>query len=216
MAPPPRSTNSGIAARVHRRKPRRFTSSVRSQMSMSMASASVSPVITGTDRSAALAWQRSTPPNSSHARRKSALTDASSAMSKPTAMAVPPAEVMRVATSLAAASFTSPTTTRAPSSPSRSDVAVPMPPAPPATTTTLSSSPRIGSASRVHPLREPDVVGHLCEDDLEVIADRDRVRIDRVQRFAGGGDDVADETDRGVVIQLDNDNVVGRLLAVGG
>src|SRR5438105_2091689 len=88
------------------------------------------------------------PPKASTAAAISVATDASSATSNGTAIAVPPLEVMLSATSLAADSFTSPTTTFAPSSARRVLVAVPIPPAPPAITTTLSLSPRIGSASR--------------------------------------------------------------------
>src|SRR3954447_26565195 len=204
----------GIACRVHNRKPRRFTCIVRSQMPRSMSSASVSPMITGTDRSAALAWHTSTPPKVSTAAPINERTEASSAMSNGTAMAVPPAFVMQSATSLAAASFRSPTTTRAPSSPSRNDVAVPMPPAPPATTATLSVSPRIGSVWRGGPVWEPHVVGDVAEHHLQWVADLDGVGLDRVERRVRLEHDVADEADGGIVLELHDDDVVGGLLAV--
>src|SRR5947209_2125459 len=170
-----------------------------------MSTAFVSLPTTAGERSAAFAWQTSMPPNASTAVLISACTDSSSATSTDTAIAVPPAAVMPSATSLAAASFRSPTTTRAPSSASRREVALPMPPAPPATTATLSWSPRIRRASRERPLREPDVVRHLAEDDRERGTDLDRVGVDRVEGSTGARYDVAHEADRGVVLQFHDD-----------
>src|SRR3954470_9964024 len=70
-------------------------------------------------------------------------TESGSARSNSTAVAVPPATEISSAVCCAPSVTMSPTTTRQPSAPSLIAVAAPIPLAPPATTATLPSSPRI-------------------------------------------------------------------------
>src|SRR4051812_47013039 len=132
----------GMAWRVQRRNPRRFTAMVRSNTPRSTSTASVSLRIAASVMSAALACTRSTPPNASTAMAMSAPTLSSIEMSNSAEIARPPPSRMAAATTSALSAARSPTTTCAPSSPSRTAVAAPMPEPPPAITTTLSVRPR--------------------------------------------------------------------------
>jgi len=92
--------------------------------------------LASTEVSAALLSRTSTPPNVDTAVSNRSRTDDSSWRSISTARAVEP---IAFAVAVAAAMFTSPTTTDAPSEARRFAVAAPIPVAPPTTTATLPS-----------------------------------------------------------------------------
>src|SRR5437660_460423 len=64
------------------------------------------------------------------------------------------------------------------------------------------------------PPREADVVDPV-EDHFDRLADGDGRRIDLVDLTVRTGDQVARETDRRILLELDDDRVVRRLLRVG-
>ena len=142
-APPPRFREPRGSRGVRQSTwPRRLVRMVRSKASSGMSTTSLSLPIASIDRSAALAWRMSSPPYSATTSPISADTCSSSAMSTARPNARPPAERIRSATASAAVPSRSATATVHPSSANRTHVAVPIPPAPPATIATLPASPR--------------------------------------------------------------------------
>src|SRR5438067_8240244 len=67
-----------------------------------------------------------------------------------------------------------------------------------------------------HPAGKRDVLSRRLEHDLHWLADVDRARIDVVDRPVRALEKVADEADQRILVEFDDDHVVGRHLGEGG
>src|ERR1700738_9344 len=118
-------------------------------------------------------------------------TEAGSARSNPTAVAVPPAATIRSAVCRAPAVTMSPPITRHPSSPSLIAVAAPIPLAPPATTATLPSSPRMLMRHPFDGLFLPrDFTSTVLEDEVTAMRDAMQAVHDRTIEAMTSGTDL--------------------------
>src|SRR4051812_31053858 len=67
-----------------------------------------------------------------------------------------------------------------------------------------------------YPPGEHHVLTSVLEGDLDCLADLNRGGIDLVDLAVRRGQEVADKADRGVLVELHDDHVVGRQLHEGG
>ncbi len=140
--PPPAATIERAATREHRNVPLALTAKHRSQ------SSSVASITEPLLFTPALLYNTSTRPNSLLIWANALSTWAGSAMSAPTATALPPAPAISAAVSLAASAAMSTSATAAPSRANNSAAARPIPDPAPVTTATLPASLPVISASR--------------------------------------------------------------------